>query len=251
MQNYLANANASRTFFTQSLLTQDTNFDKEEKQKKNKKVYDRDLVRTDSKSQSIDVFLTKPSNNAAISNNSNVNNNISSISSSKPDLNSLKSKFTSHLDTNNTTPSSIEIFEINKSNYSDSSSKNQINVINDDNNTSFNKSFSSDENNILSLNSDTPSHNKLKSLISNRMEQDDIIIEKPTNSKNNFSNIEIFDNSKIENSLKRINDSSSNSDYSSYESRKFINKNSNKKIKYNEDQEEITTIKNPVYISKI
>jgi len=257
MQNYLANANASRTFFTQSLLTQDTSFEKENKQKKNKRVYDRDLVRTDSKSQSIDVFLAKPSNinnsndDNDNNNNNNNNNNISIISDHHQhnntnnkirnitDISTLKSRFSSPSNSSTQSSSRVEIFDINKSNLKSSFNRNNDDILEDSSNI-----FSS---------------NKLKSKINDRRKQiddddensidgdDDLMtIKKPSKTQSKITNIEIFDTNNTGSSLKRLSGSTSNDDY---KSTNLLNNNSNKRVKYGNDQEETTTIKNPVFIS--
>ncbi|KAL6612689.1 DNA mismatch repair protein MutL [Neocallimastix sp. 'constans'] len=259
MQNYLANANASRTFFTQSLLTQDTSFEKENKQKKNKRVYDRDLVRTDSKSQSIDVFLAKPSNinnsndDNDNNNNNNNNNNISIISDHHQhnntnnkirnitDISTLKSRFSSPSNSSTQSSSRVEIFDINKSNLKSSFNRNNDDILEDSSNI-----FSS---------------NKLKSKINDRRKQiddddensidgdDDLMtIKKPSKTQSKITNIEIFDTNNTGSSLKRLSGSTSNDDY---KSTNLLNNNSNKRVKYGNDQEETTTIKNPVFITSI
>jgi len=261
MQNYLANANASRTFFTQSLLTQDTNFDKEDKQKKtNKKVYDRDLVRTDSKTQSIDVFLSKPSDNSSLNNSitsidlniDNINNNKDrnkNISTSISSIKSLKSMFSSQLDSKskeNSNPSMVEILEINKSNVPSMNSK----VADNTNKIEDKASFENEHHNIIPLSEHHSFSKEPKSTLPTRAELNDsddhIVIEKSnieSTKKTPITNIEIFDSSSLQPMKKRLNNLS---DYSSNSS---SSKKSNKKAKYNDDDEE-TTIIRPIFNSK-
>jgi len=267
MQNYLANANASRTFFTQSLLTQDTSFDKEDKQKKaTKKIYDRDLVRTDSKSQSIDVFLAKPTSNSTLNNDRdrtttppttnttnsyNSNNNNVTLS----EFTTLKSRFSSQSNSKSTPSSRVEIVEINKSNNSTlnpSSSDIDFSKSSLDNFTNKNTVGTTEDENenndrILPLSEHNPevfeSRTTTHSKVVDQDDQDDMmIIEKPNKAKeSSITNIEIFDASNIPNGNKRFHDdrSSSNS----------LSNKLNKKPKHTVVQEEETTIIKPIFNS--
>jgi len=258
MQNFLANANASRTFFTQSLLTQDTNFDKDDKQKKtNKKVYDRDLVRTDSKSQSIDIFLTKASSNQVLntttttttSNNNNINNsnnnNDNNVKTTVSEFTTLKSRFSNQLNSEKVPSSKIEVFEINKSNdftlnHNSSDldfSKSSLDIFSNKNTT---KTIEDDRDKILPLSEHNSDVFKLKTTTHSEKDQDDImVIERPAPKENPITNIEIFDSNNIPNLNKRIHDYSSISNISSSKL--------NKKPKYTDD--DYTTITKPIFNS--
>ncbi|OUM62105.1 hypothetical protein PIROE2DRAFT_29196, partial [Piromyces sp. E2] len=259
MQNYLANANASRTFFTQSLLTQDTSFDKEDKQKKtNKKVYDRDLVRTDSKTQSIDVFLSKSTNNTPLSNNitsidqtgdSDINNSSNknknkNINTSISSIKSLKSVFSSQLNSNsnlNSNTSKVESLEIQKPNISSikpNIDESSIKV--------SNKNSSEDEtNNVLPLSEHQSFSKEPKSTTSARIELDDsndyMDIEKSiinSTKKTPITNIEIFDSSSLQPMKKRINNLGEYSSNNSSKSKSI------KKAKYKWNDVKLTSVLN-------